>query len=264
MTDLAGLANLGTGVAYILGVGVLSAVLARRAWHADRELAWVFAGLVLMASSCGPHHNHLGEHFLRGELKPTTPDLVAIVVAFPFGAAWLYWQFNTVTGRARGDWLVPADATWPVALLGALCIYVVGAVAVAVGGANAATGQATVQLALLALYVVVGYLLWTGQFRRRRIEGHWSGKGLAIACIFPTCGVAHATYGLALADGRYPSDWHPTGTVVFDAWGVAVALFFIAVTVRERRATHLVDIDAEVSQAVLVEALRQTTQPKEE
>lgn len=243
MTWVGALLNAGTGSAYIAGVGVFSFLLARKAWSmGDHRLAMVFYGLVGMASSCGPHHLHLAEHFALSIDRPTTPDLVAITVALPFGAAWLWWQAPVVMRRARWspDWRIDGSKDWPLLMLAALIAYVTLVVRSAAHGLPAHHVEAGIQLTLLVLYCVIGYLLWTGQLRFRRITGTWSAKGLALAVIFPTCAAEHACYGLAVAAGRYASDVHPIGEAWIDSWGILVAVFFVVVTVRERHAHRLV------------------------
>jgi hypothetical protein len=79
-------------------------------------------------------------------------------------------------------------------------------------------------LVLFVNYVVVGVLVRRTQIARRPLLGGWSLSGVAMAGVFPSCGISHLAAGLSV-----PADVH---MLLFDLPGVPASLFFLWVVSR--------------------------------
>jgi hypothetical protein len=82
---------------------------------------------------------------------------------------------------------------------------------------------------LVVLYFMIGYFILRTQLRNRALLNGWSVSGLALAIVFPTCGLMHGVYALYASAGLYHDiDYH--GWVV-DAFAVPAAIYFLWVVI---------------------------------
>ena len=119
---------------------------------------------------------------------------------------------------------LPAVSAAYATALGAALID--GRAAVAVAGA-----EVYANLALVALYIGVGYYCARTQVANSRALGGWSVSGLALTVVFPTCAFMHGVYAYYMATGQYEADVHNHWV---DLLAVPAAVYFLWVV----RALH--------------------------
>jgi hypothetical protein len=225
--------NLLLGVAYT-GYGVMTFLEMRR----DRDtfgfshfgLAWI-----CMAFTCGPHHLAHAIH-LGLEGRSAGPlDLYAVLVGLPFGVVWLALRVEAFAG-GRGDRFIPGTPRW-IAVMPAFSIaYVVTLAAGAFitlnrdGSLTRANEQGIgSNVALVAIYMAIGWFVLRTQLTNRPSLGGWSVSGLCLAFIFPTCALMHAIFGMYTFSGQYHYDVH--GAVI-DWLSIPAGLYFLWVVRR--------------------------------
>lgn len=229
-----------TGLGYLVAVGGYPAVdiyWHRRSGHPLTRPEEVF-GLCLigMALTCGPHHLHLAEHVARTG-RTGWYALVALVVGFPAALTWTYLRTETFWG-GKGDHAFRRRGFIIGMAAGLLAVYLAGGLTLLIASSSFTNPglpvvQAAVQAILVVLYFYIGYALWSTQYRRYSEKGEWSLAGLALAFIFPTCALSHASMGYYVANGTYEVTWH---FLVIDGLGiVAAAVFCVVLATRRRR-----------------------------
>ena len=224
MNVVAGLLALLTGLSYT-GLGLITGYeLARHS--GQRGFSHFGAAFTVMAMTCGPHHLVHSVHLLF-EGERATPELtLALALGAVPGVAFILLRVEALLG-GRGDRFVHGN---PTALLAAPWVWTFlsgGLLAEAADRSlreHAALLGVLPNLVLFVNYVVVGVLVRRTQIARRPLLGGWSLSGVAMAGVFPSCGVAHLAAGLTV-----PPDVH---MLLFDLPGVPASLFFLWVVSR--------------------------------
>ncbi len=225
MDMTAGILNLVLGVVYV-GIGTLIAIdldadMRRRGWS-HFGVSW----LTIMFT-CGAHHLVHGVH-LSAEGRGIGPlDILAVGLGIPAGGIFSWLRIQSRRGRT-GDRTITGTPPWLRRLAigygaAAALTVVVGVTAVVTDGVRP-DPRLLPNIALVALYIGVGAVLWRGQVRNRQRYGAWSLSGLSLMMIFPTCALMHAVYVLYAATGQFAPDYH--GLWV-DWIGVPSALYFL-------------------------------------
>lgn len=183
------------------------------------------AAWIAMAFTCGPHHFVHGLHALGGGAVAPL-DLVTVAVGAPAGLTWFLLRLEAFRG-GRGDRFVPGSPLWVLALPTAGAAYVTALVAAAIPLAAAhwdRLGAVAPNMALLVIYLTIGYYLARTQIANRRPLGGWSVSGLSLAVIFPTCAVMHAVFAYTTLAGRTSA----TGPLAAIDWlAVPAGLYFL-------------------------------------
>jgi hypothetical protein len=227
MSVLAGVLALATGTAY----SILGVIAAYELVTGRRSRGWSHIGgaFMLMAATCGPHHLVHATHLLFEGEPVRASFLAALAVGLVPGAIFLSLRFEAIAG-GRGDRTVAGTPAWLIAVPW-LVTFAAGAIAVAAVRDAVELGTSAAGLVpnamLFVSYTVVGVIILRTQILRRPARGGWSLSGLALGAVFPTCGLAHLTAGLAAAP-----DLH---TLVFDVPGVPASLYFLWVVYRLNR-----------------------------
>ena len=237
VTQVAAIAHLATGLAYIVGVGGYGVFEAWKYWHRSKRIVAFGLGLFLMAMSCGPHHCHVFYHYvIEGGSHATLSDLVAILYAFPFGALGLYFVSESVFGFGPGDRYIDGRAILLKIQLLLLGLLAFGVLVMPHWQVNDWTPPGAVgiyaQFVLVVLYLIVGWFLWTGQWLRIRMSQPWSLSGIALALVFPTCALTHMLWGIENLASYTVADTHFS---VIDTFGIAAALYFIWIAMQAHR-----------------------------
>jgi hypothetical protein len=236
MTAAVAIVNLVLGVAYC-GYGVMTLIEMRRDWDtfgfSHFGLAWIF-----MAFTCGPHHLAHGIHLALEGRRGGNLDLLAVMVGLPAGVNWLYLRVEAFFG-GRGDRFVAGSPRWlrmlPSAAVVYLGVLVIGTLSATgghfeLGGRTAGNlGLVGLNLALVGIYVAIGWVILRTQLANRPSVGGWSVSGLCLSIIFPTCALMHAIWALYDLTGKYHFDSHG---FVIDALSVPAALYFLWVVRR--------------------------------
>lgn len=224
MNYVAGILALLTGLAYT-GLGLITGYeLARHSGR--RGFSHFGAAFTVMAMTCGPHHLVHTVHLLF-EGERATPELtVALALGAIPGVTFILLRIEAMAG-GRGDRFIRGN---PVALLAAPWIVTFVSGGLLIEAADRAIAEhasllgVLPNLVLFVNYVVVGVLVRRTQIARRPLLGGWSLSGVAMAGVFPTCGVSHLAAGLTV-----PPDLH---MLLFDLPGVPASIFFLWVVSR--------------------------------
>lgn len=224
------LANLVLGVAYT-GYGVITAMEMRRDWRSF-GFSHFGAAWIAMAFTCGPHHLAHGLHIAEGESGGGL-DLLAVVVGLPVGAMWLALRVEAFLG-GRGDRFVLGEPRWLRLLPALSAVYLLVMAAASVSlltGAETTSGgwSALPNVALVALYMAIGWFIVRTQLRNHPLMGGWSGSGLCLSGIFPTCALMHGIFAVYILAGTYTHDIHST---VIDWLSVPAGAYFLWVVRR--------------------------------
>ncbi|HET6793666.1 MAG TPA: hypothetical protein VFH45_04450 [Acidimicrobiales bacterium] len=223
VADAVGTANLILGLVYT-GYGVVTLVDLKQGWR-TRGFSHFGAAWVAMAFTCGPHHLEHGLHALTtGAGGPL--DLAAVLVGAPAGVVWFMLRVEALAG-GPGDRFIEGTPRW-VALLPLVSVAYVAALAVESGlllaGPAHFSPRTTPNILLLGLYGLIGYYLARSQIANRPEVGGWSISGLALALVFPTCGLMHVFFAEYAAVGVYDVEWHG---LVIDWLAVPAAIYFV-------------------------------------
>ncbi len=228
-----GIANVVLGLAYTT-YGFITISDLKRGWKtmgvSHFGLAWI-----AMAFTCGPHHLVHGTHVLFEGRVGGSADLLAVLVGFPAGIAFLTLRLEAWMG-GRGDRFVSGSPVWVQAVPTASATYVTVLAAWVLYSDQRLTfpRHAVPNLLLIVVYVMIGYFVTRTQLRNRRTLHGWSVSGLALAVIFPTCALMHGVYAMYAASGVYDLDWHG---YVIDWLGVPAAIYFLCVVFNLHRRT---------------------------
>ena len=221
--------NIVLGTAY-LGVGFLILLDLKQGWHVF-GFSRFGAGLAAVAFTCGAHHFVHGEHVAFRGQDAGRVDLLTVLVGLPFAATWLWLRLEALTGRP-GERFIPGTPPWVLALPNLAGVYVTVLV---VAGFHVVHRSATFQVALLphvalvGVYLTIGWLLLRTQFVFHRESGGWSLSGCSFCGIFFTCAVMHAAIVLSGIGGREVVDVHG---FLIALLGVPAGIYFLRV-VRE-------------------------------
>jgi uncharacterized membrane protein SirB2 len=225
--------NLILGVAYC-GYGVMTILELRR----DRAsfgfshfgLAWIF-----MAFTCGPHHLAHGIHLALEGRQAGALDLIAVAIGLPVGVLWLALRVEAFTG-GRGDRFLPGTPGWLRAAPALAVTYVVllsAGMYVVVAGHVSRTPRTDhallANVALVAIYMAIGWFVLRTQLANRPSLDGWSVSGLCLAVIFPTCALMHAVFASYSVSGHYHHDLH---AMLIDWLSVPAGLYFLWVVRR--------------------------------
>ncbi|MGH8994064.1 MAG: hypothetical protein ACRDZ7_21345 [Acidimicrobiia bacterium] len=210
MTAAVALTNLVLGLAYT-GYGIITALEMRRDWRSF-GFSHFGAAWIAMAFTCGPHHLAHAIHVgLEGRAGGPL-DLLAVVVGLPVGVVWLSLRVEAFRG-GRGDRFILGEPRWlrvmPVVAAAYLAILAAGT-AMRLDGVDVSAHWLSVlpNVALVGIYLAIGWFIVRTQLRNHPLMGGWSVSGLCLSAIFPTCALMHgvfAVYGLA---GVYHHDIH--------------------------------------------------------
>lgn len=224
MTTALALTNLVLGLAYS-GYGVMTAVEMRRDWRTlgftHFGAAWLF-----MAFTCGPHHLDHALHLMLSGRGAGPLDLFAVVVGLPVGVIWLCLRVEAFAG-GRGDRFIAGTPAWLATVPTVAGVYftIVVAAAIAVPGLGLnLSGLALANVALVAIYMAIGYFLMCTQLRNHKPMRGWSLSGLSLSAVFPTCAVMHGVWAIYDMSGRYHADVH--GAVI-DTLSIPAGLYFL-------------------------------------
>jgi hypothetical protein len=223
MTFTAGLLNVVLGIAYTT-YGFITITELKRNWK-TLGFSHFGAAWIAMAFTCGPHHLVHGMHLLFEGRSAGPLDLAAVAVGLPAGVVFLGLRMEATLG-GRGDRFIGGSPPWLRSLPTLSAIYVTAlAVVVLRSGAYQIPNKVGPNLALIALYFMIGYFLLRTQLRNRAITRGWSASGVALAIVFPTCGLMHGVYAFYAANGLYHDvDWHG---LVIDWLAVPAAIYFL-------------------------------------
>jgi hypothetical protein len=229
MTLAVALANLVLGIAYS-GYGVMTALEMQREYrtfgYSLFGTAWLF-----MAFTCGPHHLFHATHLLFEGRRGGGLDLFAVAIGLPFGVVWLWLRIEAFRG-GRGDRFIPGTPQWmrwaPLVAIAYVAVLLIGVTTVVADGApagGARPGTAVIaNIALVFIYMAIGWFVLRTQLANRPAMGGWSVSGLCLAVIFPTCALMHGVWATYALTGHYHHDWH--GTLI-DWFAVPAGLFFL-------------------------------------
>jgi hypothetical protein len=92
------------------------------------------------------------------------------------------------------------------------------------GGPLTLNAEVWANVALVVLYVGVGYYCARTQIANHRAIGGWSLSGLALTVVFPTCAMMHGVYAYYQATGFYGADVHNHW---IDLLAVPAAMYFL-------------------------------------
>lgn len=226
MMIVAGALNVLLGLAYTT-YGFITIADMKRGWK-TMGFSHFGAAWIAMAFTCGPHHLVHGTHILFEGRTGGPLDVLAVVVGLPAGVAFLGLRLEATFG-GRGDRFVSGTPLWvqsiPTVSAAYLTMLGVGAWGLTYLGYRS---QITPNLFLIALYFAIGYFVLRTQLRNRpRVHG-WSVSGLALAIIFPTCGLMHGVYAMYASNGIYRDidlhglaiDWLAVPAAVYFLWVV--------------------------------------------
>ena len=222
--DAVGAANIVLGLIYA-GYGLMALLDFKHGWR-TRGFSHFGAAWVAMAFTCGPHHLEHGVHVLAAGGNAGTLDLAAVLVGAPAGLVWFLLRVEALVG-GPGDRFVVGTPWWIVALP-YLAVGYVAALAAESGilltGSARFSPRTTPNLLLLGIYGLIGWYLARSQIENRREVGGWSVSGLALAVVFPTCGLMHVFFAEYAATGVYDLEWPG---VVIDWLAVPAAIYFV-------------------------------------
>lgn len=215
--------NVVLGLAYT-GYGVMTAIEMKRDWKSfgftHFGLAWLF-----MAFTCGPHHLVHGIHIaLEGRVAGPL-DLFTVVVGLPVGVIWLLLRVEAFAG-GRGDRFIRGTPLWlrVIPPLAVVYLAILVAAALDVGGGFDVSTLAIANLALVVIYMAIGWFLLRTQLRNHGPMGGWSASGLSLSAVFPTCALMHGIWAIYNIRGAYLFDVH--GLVV-DWLSIPAGIYFL-------------------------------------
>lgn len=224
MTAAVALTNLVLGLAY-MGYGVMVAIEMKRDWRTlgftHFGVAWLF-----MAFTCGPHHLAHAIHVGLEGRSAGPLDLYTVLVGLPVGVIWLALRVEAFAG-GRGDRFIPGTPVWIAAVPTAAAVYLtvlVAAVLAVPGLAFDMSVTALTNIALVVIYMAIGWFLVCTQLRNRGPMRGWSLSGLTLSAVFPTCALMHGVWAVYDLSGRYEADVH--GAVI-DMISVPAGLYFL-------------------------------------
>lgn len=241
----AGVLNLVLGIAYTT-YGFITLSEMKRGWK-TMGFSHFGAAWVAMSFTCGPHHFVHGVHILVEGRMAGNWDLAAVVLGFPAGVAFLMLRVEAWVG-GRGDRFISGSPVWVRAIPSGAAAY---------GTALAAwflymnrdfhiPRQVVPNLALIVVYMMIGYFVTRTQLRNRIALHGWSVSGLSLAVIFPTCALMHGVYATYAAQETYHLDWHG---FVIDWFAVPAAVYFLWV-VRSLYRRSMADWNRQMMDAV--------------
>lgn len=215
--------NLALGLAYC-GYGVMTAIEMKRDW---RSFGFTHFGAawLLMAFTCGPHHLVHGVHVALEGRAAAPLDLFTVVIGLPVGVAWLCLRVEAFAG-GRGDRFIRGTPGWlrVVPPLAVLYVVVLAVTTAQVGGGSQLSTLAIANLALVAIYMAIGWFLLRTQLRNHAPMGGWSLSGLSLSAVFPTCALMHGIWAIYNIRGVYLNDVH--GLIV-DWLSIPAGLYFL-------------------------------------
>lgn len=224
MNVLVAVVNVVLGVAYT-GYGVMTVIEMKRDWRtfgfSHFGLAWIF-----MAFTCGPHHLAHGLHVAVEGRHGGALDLLSVVVGLPVGVIWLALRIEAFAG-GRGDRFVSGTPGWLRSAPTLAGVYVTALVALVIatlGGRFELTSMVVVNVALVAIYMAIGWFILRTQLRNHGPMGGWSVSGISLTAVFPTCALMHGIWAVYDITGVYEFDFH--GAVI-DWLSVPAGLYFL-------------------------------------
>lgn len=208
MTTAVAVVNLVLGAAYV-GAGIVTIVEMRRNYRvfgfSHLGMAWIF-----MAFTCGPHHLAHGIHVALEGRSGGPLDFLTVAIGLPAGITWLYLRVEAFR-CGRGDRFVPGTPRW-LRAVPALAVAYVGMLVVAAvwteGSGLRLSVMVVINLALVVVYLAIGWYFTRTQLTTRPRQGGWSVSGLCLSAIFPTCAMMHAVWAFYGATGLYEFDVH--------------------------------------------------------
>lgn len=223
MTATVAALNLVLGLVYTQ-YGTMTIIDMKRGWR-TMGFSHFGAAWILMAFTCGPHHLVHGAHLALEGRTGGGLDLFAVVVGFPAGVAWFLLRVEAFAG-GPGDRFISGTPGWLRTVPTVAGVYVTVLIAAMVaGGSELAFSWAVLpNMALVVIYMMIGYFLLRTQLGNRDPLGGWSLSGLALTVIFPTCALMHAVYIYYALTGQYQLDIHGFG---IDWLGVPAGLYFL-------------------------------------
>lgn len=224
---ITGVLALLTGLAYTgLGVITVHELIRHRRDRGFSHFGFAFA---VMAFTCGPHHLvHAWRHLVAGE--PTHgPMLAAVALGAVPAIVFIGLRVEAASG-GRGDRLVNGNRralpmlAWVIAGIAGATLWEAFQHAAAM---DVDLRSLIPNVVLFVNYALVGYFTARSQLARRPLLGGWSLSGVAMSCVFFTCGISHLVAGLLT--GAHP------GSVLFDNVGVPASIYFMWATYRLHR-----------------------------
>ena len=224
MTSIVALVNLVLGTAYC-GYGIMTAIEMKRDYRSF-GFSHFGAAWICMAFTCGPHHLFHGVHLAVEGRPGGALDATAVIIGLPVGVLWLYLRVEAFIG-GRGDRFVVGTPAWLRAAppLAAVYLAVLLAAGIAITGARVTLDSMIVaNIALLGIYMAIGWFILRTQLANRPSMGGWSVSGLCLSAIFPTCALMHAVWAIYDINGTYHVDMHG---FVIDWLSIPAGLYFL-------------------------------------
>lgn len=215
----------------VIGVVFLSVVFMilhdlRVGWKERGPSHFGFAWIA-MATTCGHHHLEHGLHVAVTETAGGPLDAAVTVIGLPAGLIWVLLRIEAMRG-GRGDRALGALPRWIEMLPTLAAVYLAAVVTATFGVLQAREASFDLRLlpnlALVVVYLAVGWVLLRTQLFNRRITGTWSLSGVCLTIVFPTCAVMHGVWAVHAATGQYVFDTH---LLVIDTLAVPAGLYFL-------------------------------------
>jgi hypothetical protein len=216
--------NIILGLVYT-SYGTMTAV---EMWRNRRTMGFSHFGMawIAMAFTCGPHHFVHGVHMAFEGRQAGFLDVLVVAIGFPAGLIWFTLRVEAFMG-GRGDRHISGTPLWVAALPTLAGVYLTALVAALLdlGGQNLTlNAEVWANVALVVLYVGVGYYCARTQIANHRAMGGWSLSGLALTVVFPTCAMMHGVYAYYSATGFYDPN---VGNHWVDLFAVPAAIYFL-------------------------------------
>ena len=233
MTLAVGLLNLVLGSVYT-SYGLMTIVDLRRGWATRGPSHFGFAWLA-MAFTCGPHHLDHAAHVLLAGRPGGGLDVIAVAVGLPAGVAWFVLRVEAMFG-GNGDRFFEGTPRWllvaPVA--GAIYTATLFTTLGTITRGGTLEPRVLPNIALLALYGAIAFVLTTTQLRNHQVTGGWSLSGVSLAAVMLTCGYMHTVHAAYAQTGRYDVDLHG---LTIDILAIPAAGYFLWVVTALHRGT---------------------------
>ena len=218
--------NMAVGAVYV-SLGCLILLDLKQGWHLF-GFSRFGAGLAAVAFTCGVHHFVHGQHVAFHGHDAGALDLLSVLVGLPVGLTWLFLRLEALAG-GRGERMIIGTPGWLLAVptVAGMYLTALAAAAIALVRQPVEVDPAVLpHVALVGIYLTIGWMLMRTQLLFHRQYSGWSLSGCCLAGIFLTCSVMHAVLVLYSLAGRAVVDVHGFWVSVS---GVPAGLYFLSV-----------------------------------